>query len=334
MSLRSAVEWKLLRAGSDVRKKHQMGRQLVRMRKVGLRVTGALALAIGLVCAPGGTTAPPRSAGSSDGYRALPWHLVDLFWVLDKPLEVERLSLEVDILTDPPLGYTFFIAGLSTHLNGDQSYTGWLTNLQVMAGDGEDYEMIGPGFVFSHYGERSPLAIRPSIGGRRMIYDSQERCFVSVRPPYKWAKGKYTVEIVRMDRERIGEDTYLWVGSFIRRHDTNERCFVGSIRYKGASLTCSNEICTFIEIAGNEEDRPKTFPEVSVSLSNLRVDGKPAPLREVLAVYREKVPQCAEARLESPRRGASTDDGPAVRIDVGKRLFDREPGTVSLYSAR
>jgi hypothetical protein len=311
-----------------------MGKHIIRMRKVGSLVPGALALAIALLHAPGGRTAPSAAPDAPDGYRPLPWHLVDLFWVLDKPLEVERLSLDVDILTDPPLGHTVFIAGLSAHLNGDQSYTGWMTNLQVMTADGQDYEMIGPGFIFSHYGERSPLAIRPSTGGHRMIYESEERCFVSVRPPYKWAKGKYTVEIVRMDRERVGEDTYVWVGSFVRRQDTNERCFVGSIRYKGASLTCSNEICTFLEVAGYEKDRPKTFPEVSVSVSNLRIDGKLAPLRDVVAVYREKVPQCGEALLETPRRGASADDGPAVRIDLGKRLIDREPGTVRLYSAR
>ena len=124
--------------------------------------------------------------------------------------------------------------------------------IQTQAEDGytkkdQKLRTIGPGFLFSMWGERNLGAIRPADGG---FYQSSghEGDFVSVRLPFEWKKGKYTYRLTKMDREEIDGKPHTWVGAFVYSHDRDENLFVGALRFKGENLVLERKVANFVEV--------------------------------------------------------------------------------------
>jgi hypothetical protein len=123
-----------------------------------------------------------------------------------------------------------------------------------------------------------------------------------------------------MDCEESGGEARTWVGAFLHVHATDENIFIGALRFPGEDLVLAkNNLASFVEAYGRAIPVER-IPRVDVTLGNLRVNGQPANVSAVTAVYPEGVPDYADA----------VRDGGSVVVTLGQPVEDRVQRTVPL----
>jgi hypothetical protein len=248
-----------------------------------------------------------------------PWHLVDLWWNIGQDAPFESYSVDVTISDDLPEGVHLYISPIGLgHFGKQQFYGGIQTRADGNTKSDHNLREIGPGLLFSMWGQRSFDAIRPADGGFCQS-SGHEGDFVSVRRPYKWQKGTYTYRLVKMDKETVDGQPQTWVGAFVYSHDKDENIFVGALRFHGDSLVLSRHVASFVEIYGPRIPLSE-IPKVTVTFSKLTLNGQLMEKPTAEAVYPDGVPDYAEA---------TGKDG-AVTIVVGKPIENRAKRKVEL----
>jgi hypothetical protein len=252
-------------------------------------------------------------------YKSTPWHLLDLWWDLGQESPFESYSIDVEISDDVPAAKSLYISPVGiAHLSGTDFYGGIQSQLDGNTKRDPELRKLGPGFIFSMWGERSLDAIRPSIGGFCQS-SGHEGDFISVRRPYEWKKGKYTYKVVRMDKEEIDGKSFTWVGAFVFSHDKDENVFVGGLRFNGEHLVLSHEVASFVEVYGRTIP-VKEIPKLTVTFGNLTVNGKPVKIKRASAVYPKGIPDYADAAAKNG----------AVVVTVGQEVENRKNRRVTL----
>jgi hypothetical protein len=284
------------------------------------RLTVATIVAILLVTSPLPAVGQEKGAADGDGYKRMPWHLVDVWWDLGKDQPFESYSIDVTIGDAVASSSNLYVAPIGLgHLGKSQFYGGIQTQIDGHTKKDRQIRKLGPGFLFSMWGERSLDAIRPSLGGFCQS-SGHEGDFVSVRRPYEWHKGTYTYKVVRMDREEIDGKPFTWVGVFVYSHEKNESVFVGALRFKGEDLVLSRKLASFVEVYGRRIPVGE-IPKVTVTLGDLVVNGRAVKPATAEAVYPKGVPDFADARAEGER----------LVITVGKPVEGRTKRSVRLF---
>jgi hypothetical protein len=252
-------------------------------------------------------------------YAPMPWHLVDTWWDIGQETPFESLAVDVTISDDVPSSVNLYIAPIGLgHLSKTPFYGGIQTNSDGNTRKDPKLRIVGPGFLFSMWGERSLDAIRPSEGGF-LQSSGHEGDFVSVRRPFAWKKGKYTYRLTRMDQEMIDGKPYTWVGAFVYFHDKDENVFVGALRFKGEKLVLDRKIANFVEIYGKRKPASE-IPKLTVSFGPPVVNGTAAKNPTAEAIYPKGVPDYADTVAK---------DGSLV-ITVGQPVEGMEKRQVKL----
>jgi hypothetical protein len=260
-------------------------------------------------------TSEPERPARQDDYKRMPWHLVDLWWDLGSETPFESYSIDCEISHDLPATTNLYIAPIGLgQLGGSNFYGGIQTNCDGYTKLDRRLRKLGPGLLMSMWGQRDFEAIRPSLGGFCQS-SGHEGDFVSVRRPYDWSAGKYTYRIVRMDEETIGEEPFTWVGAFLHVHETEEHIYIGALRFKGHELKLGRKIASFVEVYGRRIP-VEEIPQVTVTFSNLRINGQAAQPKQVEVIYPREVPDYAQA--------TRAEGEPAVVIEVGQEVKDRQ----------
>lgn len=273
-----------------------------------------------LIAASDGVARAEEAVGKkANDYRPMPWHLVDLWWDIGADSSFESLAMDISISDDVPSSVSLYMAPVGlAHLNKTPFYGGIQTRVDGYTLADPKLRVIGPGFLFSMWGERSVSAIRPSDGG---FFQSSghEGDFVSVRRARPWQKGRYTYRLTRMDQETIDGKPYTWVGAFVHATATNENIFVGALRFPGEKLVLDRKVANFVEIYGAR--RPVAdIPKLTVTFYPPVVNGVPAKRASVEAFYPQGVPDYADA---------VANEG-AVVITVGEPIANRDRRRVPL----
>jgi hypothetical protein len=278
-----------------------------------------------IVVLPAAVTAqqndPPHDAEKT--YAPMPWHLVDTWWNIGKDVPFESLAVDVTISDDVPPSVNLYISPIGLgHLSKTPFYGGIQTHADGYTKRDHNLRQIGPGFLFSMWGERSETAIRPSDGG---FFQSSghEGDFVSVRRALGWKKGKYTYRLSRMDQQTIDGKPCTWVGAFVYSHENDENLFVGALRFKGENLVLDRNVANFIEVYGRRKP-VADIPKVTVTFSPPIVNGVVAKKPTVKAIYPKGVPDYAEAGVE---------DGSLV-IKVGEPVSGRDKREAILIGSK
>lgn len=255
-------------------------------------------------------------------YAPMPWHLVDHWWDIGQDTPFESLAVDVTISADVPSSVNLYIAPIGlAHLSKIPFYGGIQTEADGYTKKDQKLRTIGPGFLFSMWGERSHDAIRPADGGFCQS-SGHEGDFVSVRRPFEWKKGKYTYRLVKMDREEIDGKPYTWVGAFVYSHDKDENLFIGALRFKGEKLVLDRKVANFVEVYGRR--RPVAdIPKVTVTFGPPIVNGKAPKTPTAEAIYPKGVPDYADTVAK---------DGSLV-VTVGTPVEGREKRRVKLIEA-
>lgn len=256
-------------------------------------------------------------------YAPMPWHLVDIWWDIGHEMPFESLAVDVNISTDVPSSVNLYIAPIGlAHLSKIPFYGGIQTRADGHTKKDRALRGIGPGFLFSMWGERSLDAIRPSEGGL-LQSSGHEGDFVSVRRPYKWEQGKYTYRLTRMDREEIDGKPHTWVGAFVYSHQQDENVFVGALRFKGEKLRLDQKVANFLEVYG-ERKPVADIPKLTVTFSPPVVNGQAVNGPSAEATYPQGVPDYANAVASHG----------SVAIRVGEHVRDRRQRSILLIETK
>lgn len=288
------------------------------MRRTMLALAGFFIL--GLSASPG---FDDKSAADESKFARMPWHLVDTWWDLGRATPFESLAVDVTISDDVPSSVSLYLAPIGLgHLNKSAFYGGIQTRSDGYTRADRKLRVIGPGYLFSMWGERSHDAIRPSEGGFCQS-SGHEGDFVSVRRPFAWTKGRYTYRLTRMDREEVDGKPATWVGAFVYSHAKDETVFVGALRFPGENLTLARRVANFVEIYGRR--RPVAdIPKLTVTFGPPVVNGKKPDNPTAEAVYPKGVPDYADAVAK---------DG-AIVVTVGKPVDARQKRRVVLIGGK
>lgn len=252
-------------------------------------------------------------------YASMPWHLVDIWWDIGGETPFESLAVDVTISDDVPSSVNLYIAPIGLgHLSKTAFYGGIQTQSDGYTKKDPKLRTIGPGFLFSMWGERSADAIRPPDGG---FFQSSghEGDFVSVHRPFEWKKGKYTYRLSKMDALEIDGKPYTWVGAFVYSHDKDENLFVGALRFKGEKLVLDRKVANFVEVYGRRRPAADS-PKVTVTFGPPIVNGKAPKNPKAEAIYPKGVPDYADTVAK---------DGSLV-VTVGQPVEGREKRRVKL----
>jgi hypothetical protein len=266
---------------------------------------------------PAGEPAAPETA-----HPPPPCHLVDVWWDIAQDRAFESCSLDVTIAGDVPGSVDLRIAPIGPgYLNKTAFQGGLRTRAEDDTVADRRRRAIGPGFVFSMWGERSHEAIRVAPGGFSQGSGTEGGLGSALRP-YLWSQGKYTYEVVRMDSVEVAGAPFTWVGAFVHSHDKKEDVFVGALRFPGKNLVLARQLGSFVEIDGPPRS-VGDIPGLTVTLGDLRVNGKPVDGPTALAEYPEGVLDGAEARGQ----------GTSVVITLGRLVKDRTRRRVDLIGS-
>lgn len=226
----------------------------------------------------------------------LPWHLVNTYLDLPEISNVHSLSIDVMFLDDVPESANLFVAAISGRcVNKQQFYFGCWTHMDGLDQKLHVHHDLGPGLVFSKWGDRSRDLIRLSQGGY-FVASGHEGDHVSTRAKYKWAKGKYTFTLNRLNSTKTDDENFVWIGAFVYSYAANDEFYVGAIRFPGNQLTFSGQVGSFVELYdANPKARPNRIPNFRVAIGGLSIDGVLVKPKSVIAVYPEDVPDHAVA---------------------------------------
>ena len=258
----------------------------------------ALALLLGM------PSASADDLSRATGYKPTPWHLLDLLWQLENDVEnFEELTITVRLMGKTTPQVRLYIAPIGMiRVNDTPAYGG----LQTRANKFEGHE--GKQIIFSRWDERRRDFIRPAPGATWRSADT-EGDFISIRQRMEWDEGAYRI-VVRRAKESNDDADGTWV-EFQACVVKDETCTTaGALKFPGRTLKLRKQIWTFVEIYGPAID-PETIPHVFMTFGEVKINGKPAKLDEIVAIFPTRVPQYIDAF--SPLPGV-------VEIELGKRF--------------
>jgi len=155
-----------------------------------VRLASLAISALLLTCPVRAADEPPKPAAEAKEYKAMPWHLIDLWWDLGKTEAFESYSLDVKIDGDIPPNVSLYIAPVGLgKLDAQDFYGGIQTRSDGNTRTDRSSATSAPGLLLSMWGERELAAIRPSDGGF-LQSSGHEGDFVSVRRPYAGRAGR------------------------------------------------------------------------------------------------------------------------------------------------
>lgn len=194
------------------------------------------------------------------------------------PAAFESLSMDVTVDRDLPSSIRLQVAPLgSGTLGGSEFYGSLQTQVFTRTIADAERRWVGPGALFSQLGPSRPDAIRAADGG--LVELTPES--TGVRRAFAWGKGRYTFELLRLDRQDPGGAPCTWVGAFVRAPREAPR-FIGALCFPGDPPVLGPRLAAFVGLYGPE--RPERVPPFTVTFHAPVVNGVPGAARPTATV--------------------------------------------------
>ena len=201
------------------------------------------------------TATPTAEEAILDTVSSSPKAMVYADWGWNPALSFDEISVTVDIHND--IEYRgdnglYLIACTAFSIGENGAYFGLQTD--VNTGPTGGWRGIGKGGIFSVWDVANPRGVRGPDGAWIETGD-YEGSFLSVRSPYRWGAGRYTMRVSAEETDETGR----WFGYYV--NDT----WIGSLRFApGAKIRpyCA----TPIEVYGSAV-KPSDIPYWKVSMT-------------------------------------------------------------------
>jgi len=218
----------------------------------------------------------------------IPWHTINISWIFQNPnSDIDRLDMVVTIDRDVPTNYSLYISPFNATFNAIQFYAGiqtriggWKTKL--------DHTIVSAekGGIFSRWSSSPNVPI--SVDYVDMFPDGfcesagYEGEFCSVRRPFIWTKGTYTLSLIKNETVIFKEKPHTWV-SYEITDESNDKVYkIGRLLFEGDSIIINQQVTAFVEIYGGEKSA-KSIPEVNVTFGCPIINNQETPLVQVYA---------------------------------------------------
>ncbi|MBF0563172.1 MAG: hypothetical protein HQL37_14440 [Alphaproteobacteria bacterium] len=242
-------------------------------------------------------------------WHQMPWTLATIWWDLPAAVPFQSLSLDVDVLKDPPPGGRLYVAPIGMGWFDDTPFYGGIQEgVQIPSGAGDSRGATGDSrgdriALFSRWNERSLDAIRPAPGGFSASA-GYEGDFIGVRQVVPWHVGKYRFMLTVTDHATGAT----WVAMVVTEVTTGRTWNVGSLRFPGTHPVLRATLASFVEVFGAAVD-PKAIPNATVAFGELHINGIPVQPRRGTVYYAPDVP---------PYAGATTTKPGTIIIETGQ----------------
>jgi len=217
----------------------------------------------------------------------IPWHTINIVWNFqNQNTDMDRLDMDVTIDRDVPTNYSLYISPFNALFNNIQFYAGIQTNVINTNPVDSSYIAIGKGGIFSRwsthpdeligldYTDMQPNGFRES--------STTEGNFCSVRCPFIWTKGTYTLSLVKNETIDFNNQPHTWVSYEITDRSNDKVYKIGRLLFEGNSIIISQYVAAFVEIYGGEQSA-KSIPEVNVTFGCPVINNQETPLVQVYA---------------------------------------------------
>lgn len=217
-----------------------------------------------------------------------PWHLVDVWYQLERDIELESLSIDVEIIGDVARDVSLYIAPFGLGKINEIDFYGGIQNFNdiIVPATQEKLSITRMG-LFSRWNERDLRFARVEPDGWSESSDHEDD-FIGVRAPYKWKSGKYRFLLRVVESGKRNS----WVEMSIRSYQDGVTKRIGALAFPGARPKLSRDFCSFVEIFG-DHIAEADYPRVTIVFSNFQINGAPWKSETVTAIYPNDVPQIA-----------------------------------------
>jgi hypothetical protein len=140
--------------------------------------------------------------------------------------------------------------------------------------------------------------------------------------PFTWARGRYRFEVSRLGKQADEGTTCTRFDASLRPAGSDMPAHVESFRVLGEGHVLSRQVVCSIAIRATGP-LPGMVPRMTITFSNLRVDGKPVEGLTALAEYPEGGPSFVEA----------TGRGTSVVVTLGRPIRERTRRRIDLVGS-
>lgn len=219
-------------------------------------------------------------------WRSMPWGLVTIWWDLPaaKAVPFQSISIEVEVLKDPPNDVHLYLAPLGQGWLGGTPFYG---GIQV----GAPLPKGGRGRIalFSRWNERSQEAIRTAPGGFSESA-GHEGDFIGVRQEVPWHVGRYTFKLAVTDHDAANT----WVAMTVTEAASGRTWPVGALRFSGVAPVLKPSLASFVEVFGPAVS-PEAIPETNIVFGEIKINGVPTIPTGAKALFAPNIPPFARA---------------------------------------
>ena len=223
-------------------------------------------------------------AQNSSNLPPFPWHTVNIAWIFQSPSQnIERFDMDVTIDRDVSTNYFLYISPFNTTFNNITFYAGIQTNINGWRNKTDStYTPSGKGGIFSRWStnpdEKIGLEYVDLLPNGLCESAGYEGNFCSVRRPFSWTKGTYTMSLIKNETVNFKDSLHTWVSYEITNKSNNETYQIGRLLFEGDSLFMKQDNVAFVEIYGGGELSEKSIPEVNVTFGCPIINQQETPL--------------------------------------------------------
>lgn len=236
-----------------------------------------------------------------------PWHLMDIWWYFQNKTEnFQRLDIDIHIDRNVPDDVNLYIAPLGlASLNDIGCYGGFQTHIGGWA-DKNSRQIVhsGRGGIFSRWSKNhQPIGLDyvDLLPGGFCESNGYEGEFCSVRRPYAWHAGDYTLSLIKEETIDFKNAPHTWFSLTVKSHQNKSEWKIGRLLFEGKDFVFWNCHAAFVEIYGGNSD----IPEVTVTFSYPRINGTEPAFKGAIARRETQgisaAPNCADVKNDNDK---------------------------------
>lgn len=248
---------------------------------------------------------------------SIPWHLMVLKWDFsDTIMDFRRVDMDIIIDRDISTDYHLYISPFNGTFNGEQFYAGIQTNI----GGFPSKEMAerrdgGKGGIFSRwsYDKTTPIGLEYVEMYENGLCESAgyEGEFCSVRRPYEWTKGTYTISLVKEETVEFKGKPHSWVCLTVTDKKDGTVIRIGRLLFSGKKLVWRNDNQAFVETYGFKDDK-RHIPEAAIIFQRPMIGDETIPLTTLTAY--QPVLAVEEPNGNTPNCAFITSEGTDITV--------------------
>jgi hypothetical protein len=232
-----------------------------------------------------------------------------IWWNLAEPvLDFNRYDIDITVDRDIPEDYNLYISPVGSALNGASFYGGLQTNINGWVNASNRTRVHrGKGGIFSRWSmdKKAPIGLENVDKYDDGLCESAgyEGEFCSVRRPFQWTKGTYTMSIVKEETVTQKGKQQTWFKMSYKSHTNGEVRDIGRLLFEGTTFKFRQNIAAFVEIYSTARNHSSDVPEATITFGYPKINGKELPMSNVIGQYSTTgtaaSPNCADVKAEN-----------------------------------